>query len=674
MLDLINVIKFLKNFLNPVYLLKLAALGIAYYYFAKIGLSFAFGVKQVTLVWPPSGIAIASLVLFGVDLWPGILIGAFAANITTFEILPIAATIALGNTLESIIAYYLLSKVNFDKSFHHLTDILKYLFFGALVATLASATIGTAALGFGGTIGWDIFWPTWINWWLGDATGAMIFGPLILSWSNYKYLNFTFIRILKALVLVVSTFFVSVFAFTGYFSPVLANYPVRFVVFPLIIWAAIDYGVPGATWVTLVIGIVSVLGYKLPGSPFVMGRGDALGLIISQLYTAILGVTSLVLAAFTESGKRFEEDMELINSDLEKYRLAVKYASDHIIITDSNAHILYANNAATKITGYSQEEMLGKTPAVWGGRMPKKFYEKLWHTIKVEKKTFSAQVNNRRKNGEIYQAEIALTPILDKTGKPQFFVGIERDITEHVKLDQIRTDFVSMAAHELRGPLNNVRWYTESLEEIDLPPKTKAKEYLEQIYAATLKMTSLVNLLLNVSKVELGTMAERPEEVNVVLLASDVIKGFSPDIHQRNIKIISDFNPNSIEAFVDPNMVRIILENLLSNAIKYSPDAGTIWVSTTKKDGKVEIEVKDNGVGIPDAQKAMVFTKLFRADNVKKKFPEGTGLGLYLVKSIVDKLKGTISFESEEGKGTKFLVSLPITTNGERKEKNSTGS
>ncbi|HJY98994.1 MAG TPA: MASE1 domain-containing protein [Patescibacteria group bacterium] len=654
-----KIVEFLHNFRNPRYLLRLFLIAVAYYIFAKLGLSFAFGVKQVTLVWPPTGIAIASLLLLGGKHWPAVLIGAFAANITTNETFPIAAAIAVGNTLEALLALYLLSMVKFDKDFHHVGDILKFIFWASLVSTLVSATIGTTTLGYGGTIGWNNYWPTWLTWWLGDATGAVIFGPLILAYSNYKYLKFGVVRILRAIFLVLSTTLVSIFAFTGFISPLLANYPVRYVIFPFIIWAAFDFGVPGATWVTAIIAITSIWGFASPDSPFLQGKPEEFGLTILQLSTAVYGITSLVLAAMTEGAKKFTEDLELINSDLEKYRLAVENASDHIIITDSKGHILYANDAAEKITGYSKAEMMGRTPALWGGQMPDGFYKKLWHTISVDKNTFATQITNKRKNGESYTAEIALTPILNKRGEPQFFVGIERDVTEHLKLDSIRMDFVSMAAHELRSPLGSIRWYTESLESTPFPRGSKAKEYVGAIYSSVLKMTSLVNLLLNVSKVELGTIAEKRESVNVVALADDVISSF-PDIQVRGIKITKKYHPQNITALIDPNLLRIILENLVGNSIKYTADLGRLSLIVVKTNDSLDIELKDTGIGIPESQKKLVFTKLFRADNVKRTYPEGTGLGLYLVKAVVDKLKGKISFESEEGKGTTFWVSLPL--------------
>jgi signal transduction histidine kinase len=221
-------------------------------------------------------------------------------------------------------------------------------------------------------------------------------------------------------------------------------------------------------------------------------------------------------------------------------------------------------------------------------------------------------------------------------------------------------EFVSMAAHELRSPLGSIRWYTESLEGIKFPPESKGKEYVSQIYESVLKMTSLVNLLLNVSKVELGTISDRPEKVDVVALTNDVVRNFSPDIRFKGLKLTTKFHPSLIQAVVDPNLLRIILENLLSNSVKYTQDLGKIDISVVENKAKLQIEVKDTGIGIPAFQKKHIFTKLFRADNVKRTYPEGTGLGLYLVKSVVDKLKGTVTFESEEGTGTSFLVSLPV--------------
>ncbi len=151
------------------YLLKIVLLAFIYIVSAKFGLSLAYSVKQVTLVWPPTGISLAALVIFGFDLWPGILVGAFISNLTTNETIPIAFWIAIGNTLEAVVGAYLLRFFKFRKSFEKIRDVLVFIVFAAVISTMVSATIGTASLIFGGIIflfgligGPEIFWGIWL--------------------------------------------------------------------------------------------------------------------------------------------------------------------------------------------------------------------------------------------------------------------------------------------------------------------------------------------------------------------------------------------------------------------------------------------------------------------------------------------------------------------------------
>lgn len=348
--------------------------------------------------------------------------------------------------------------------------------------------------------------------------------------------------------------------------------------------------------------------------------------------------------------------------DLSKFQLAVENASDHIIITDPDAHILFANRAAEKITGYKREEMMSKTPALWGNQMDKKFYEKMWHTIKVAKKEFSGEIENKRKDGVKYIAETHIIPILKEGGDIQFFVGIERDITKAKEIDKAKTEFVSLASHQLRTPLTAISWYIEMLMNGKAGKlKEEQKKYLQEVYNGGIRMRDLVNALLNVSRLEMGTFMIEPEMINIKNSAESILKEMKPTILEKRIKVTKNFKNLPDNFLADNNLFRIILQNLLSNAIKYTPKGGKVSFSVVKTTQEILITVEDSGYGIPKSQQANIFTKFFRADNARIKDPNGTGLGLYIVKSILDHSGGKVWFVSEEDKGSKFFVSFPLT-------------
>lgn len=345
--------------------------------------------------------------------------------------------------------------------------------------------------------------------------------------------------------------------------------------------------------------------------------------------------------------------------DLETFKLAIENASDHIIITDSNGIILYANKAVEKITGYSNEEIIGNKPSLWGGLMGKSYYKRLWRTIKIQKKPFVGEITNKRKNGDLYEAEVRISPVLDKKSEVLYFVGIERDITKHKEIDRAKTEFVSLASHELKNPLTTVNAYVEILlKKGNRLTTQKRTNYLAEIKTATKKMIETVDLLLNVSKIELGFFSIKLGKVNIKKIIKDIIADNKYQIIKKKILIKEEYLKGNIMTKSDRKLLGVVFQNLISNAIKYTPSKGAVTIECSKeKKNEVLIAVSDTGIGIPKNQQQKIFTRLFRARNVKS--TEGVGLGLYITKMIVDKLKGKIWFTSSP-RGTTFYILLQI--------------
>jgi PAS domain S-box-containing protein len=353
---------------------------------------------------------------------------------------------------------------------------------------------------------------------------------------------------------------------------------------------------------------------------------------------------------------------EVLVNDLRKFKLALDNVSDHVTITDKEGIVVYVNNAVEKITGYSPMETIGKKAGIlWKLPMSKEYYQNLWHTIKGQKKIFMGEIQNRRKNGQIYTAMISISPVLDDNGDILFFVGLERDITLEKKIDQAKTEFISLASHQLRTPLTAISWYTEMLLAGDVGKLVSAqKKYLEEIHNGSKRMIDLVNTLLNVSHFELGTFNIKPEQVKLKDVAESVLLELKPQIIAQNLTIDKNYDPALPVIFTDLKLVRIIIENLLSNAVKYVSANGKITFDISVQESNALITVWNNGMAIPKEAQPKIFTKLFRDDLAQKKDPNGNGLGLYIVKTIVENFGGKIYFKSEKDKGTAFYVILPL--------------
>ena len=349
--------------------------------------------------------------------------------------------------------------------------------------------------------------------------------------------------------------------------------------------------------------------------------------------------------------------------DLQKFELAVENVSDHIVITDHDGMILFMNKGAEQITGFKREEILGTkvgTKDNWGGQMKKEFYADLWKCVKEEKKVFSGEVRNKRKDGREYEAAVSIAPIVNEKKEVIFLVGVERDITKAKEVDRMKTEFVSVASHQLRTPLSAIRWYGEMLLAGDAGDmKEEQNEFVKEMYDSSLRMIKLVNSLLNVSRIESGRIQINPQPTDLKVLAEQVIHALEKTIKEKKLNIITSIHPKIGLIPVDASLMGEVFANLLTNAVKYTPEGGDISVFISQKEEEILIQVSDTGYGIPLNQQDRVFKRFFRGDNIVTKQPDGTGLGLYITKAIVESSGGKIWFKTKENEGTSFWFTIP---------------
>jgi signal transduction histidine kinase/CheY-like chemotaxis protein len=279
---------------------------VAVYFLAgKLGLSLAFVNASATAVWPPTGLAIAALLLFGAQLWPAILIGALAVNLTTSGHLPSSVGIAIGNTLEAVFATYLVQRwARGRNAFERPQDVLRFALFAAIVAPLVSATIGVASLGSSGLARWSDFGPIWLTWWLGDASGALLVAPAVVLWVTNR-VALPPERLAEATLVGVGAVATALLIFAGLQPASVQHLPVAFLTFPVLVWAAFRFGPRGAATVTLAIGGIAVWGTLHGFGPYALGSPNE-SLLVLQTFMAVAAVTSLVLGAAVLDQRRAE--------------------------------------------------------------------------------------------------------------------------------------------------------------------------------------------------------------------------------------------------------------------------------------------------------------------------------------------------------------------------------
>jgi PAS domain S-box-containing protein len=383
-------------------------------------------------------------------------------------------------------------------------------------------------------------------------------------------------------------------------------------------------------------------------------------LTVLTVFLALLTV-SMVVFMYQMLKERAEDSSAQQESELEKFQEAVENSTQQIIFTNAKGIVEYVNKASEEVTGYARNELIGKQQKIWGAQMPKEFKQEIMSTLATDKQPFQADVLNRRKNGELYDATIQIFPIFDAHGKVKFFVTIEEDNTKKKEVERMKSDFVSVASHQLRTPLTGIKWFINLLLQKKAGALTpKQHEYLTKMYESNERMIELVMDLLEVSRIEATQKVQLNKKPTDISKLIDLeVKAQMLTADQQDITIITKDIPKKLILPIDKEKIIQVFRNLLDNAIKYSPEGGKIVVGCRKENGEYVFFVHDNGLGIPTSQHDQVFSRFFRGRNVLKKQIIGTGLGLYIVKTIMEEHGGHIWFESKENEGTTFFISLP---------------
>ncbi|HVS58539.1 MAG TPA: ATP-binding protein [Candidatus Saccharimonadales bacterium] len=337
---------------------------------------------------------------------------------------------------------------------------------------------------------------------------------------------------------------------------------------------------------------------------------------------------------------------------------------DGAIATDEFGKITHINPAALGMLGFRASELLGQ----W---FPKKIIAYLPDQTLIElvdrpiTKAFltgrpiSEKALYRKKDGQLLPVALTVSPIISQ-GRPIGAIEVFRDITLEEEVDRMKSEFISLASHQLRTPLSAIKTYAHMLLEGYMGTiNSGQKQSLKTIVGAANRMNELISTLLNVTRIEAGTIAINPKSTRLTPLIEEILKEHEFQATENNITLSFKPPAGSSTITTDPVIVKEVLANLVGNAIKYTPPNGRVTVSVQQKEKDMLIRIKDTGLGIPQFAQDQVFTKFFRAQNVVRKETSGTGLGLYLVKGLLEALGGTIWFRSTEEVGTTFYVTLP---------------
>jgi PAS domain S-box-containing protein len=389
-------------------------------------------------------------------------------------------------------------------------------------------------------------------------------------------------------------------------------------------------------------------------------------LILSITFYTLIVLVGYIVYLLATASTRAELVSNYQNKDLlaSKFELEELYENAPVpyLTIDKEAEIIGCNKSALRFFGVVPEEIKTKNFFAYASEedvdLAKKFFNFYKSDVPINKK----EIRIRTKKGDSKWVSLSIFLTKDSVTKEKNGLVTVFDITDQKNLDQAKTEFVSLASHQLRTPLATIKWYVEMLNSNQLGQlNEKQMEYLNKMYSVNTEMIDLVDILLNVSRVEIGTLKVEKQSVNVPEIIDGILVELASQIDKKKINFNKKYNDGLTKIESDPRLLRIIIQNLITNAIKYNKDGGSVDIEIKNKFGMGQgsIIISDTGLGIPKEDQDKIFTKLFRAGNVKDVgSSQSTGLGLYLVKSIIESLGGSISFRSAEGAGSTFTLEL----------------
>lgn len=364
-------------------------------------------------------------------------------------------------------------------------------------------------------------------------------------------------------------------------------------------------------------------------------------------------------ADFIERNRQSLREHQLLD------RILLENIGEAVVATDAEGIITKANGAARKMLGWSEGDLIGtdivkSIPCLdkSGDEIPKN--NRPGFIATHQKISCAIEGYVVAKNGNKIPVAGVVNPVL-LNNKTIATVGTFRDTTKEREMEKMRLDLLSLASHQLRTPLSGTKWLIETLKKgIHGKLTKKQTEYVDELYKINERMTGLVSDMLSTLRIETGFEEVKNETIAIQSMFDNIALSMSSAAQARNISLEFITSDKGAKIITAPELLRNILENLASNAIKYSHPKNQVIVTYKKKDNTAVFSVKDFGIGIPESEKGQLFNRFFRASNARTFNTTSSGLGLYIVATLTQKIGGKISFESVENQGSTFLLEIPL--------------
>ena len=636
--------------------LRLAALAVVYIAAGKLGLLFASVHASATAVWPPTGIALAALLLLGRGAWPAVAVGAFVVNVTTAGSVATSLGIALGNTLEGLLGAWLVERMAGGlRAFDRPRDVFA-LAAAVVPGAIVSASVGVASLtiaGYARTVDLDTIWLTWA---LGDVAGALLVAPPIVLWATTDgerargegdTRRAHLIELAALLTVVVA---LAAVIWGGLAPAELRRYPLAFVAIPPLLWAAFRFGRREAATVLLLLAAIAVYGTLRGFGPF-SPLPPRHALVVLQGFMATMALMTLVVASLAWSRER---EISLLQTIIDRIPVM-------ITMYEPDSRVLRLNREFERITGWSMEE--ARTVDLMERCYPDPVYRERVRAYMESLADGWRDLVMTTRGGEQIETAWSNVRLPDDTR-----VGIGLDARERKRAEaererahaqaeansRAKDEFFAMLGHELRNPLGAI---TTALHVIDVcgPLDERSGEARAIIRRQVGQLVRLVDDLLDVTRLATGKVSLSLRRIDLAAVARRAVEGVSAPGRTVTCRAGA---PVWIDA--DETRIEQILGNLLGNALKFTPAGGRITVTVEVDGPEAVLRVEDDGAGVPPDLLPRIFDLFVQGQTTLHRREAGLGIGLTLVRRLVDLHRGRIEAASEgPGRGSAFTVRLP---------------
>jgi PAS domain S-box-containing protein len=663
-----------------------------YFLGGLLGKESSFLSGSIALVWPPSGIALAAILLFGYRFWPGVAMGA--VMFALLDGVPLGFFTfgtAIGNTVGAIVCTFLLKRLNdFQNSMERTRDVTGFIGLAAFLGTTVNASFNVVSLVYAHEISWDQLFPKILEWWVPNALAALVVAPFIVTWATRSTVRWNSRLIAEAVICTLGLVIGTLISFDSWFVYGIQNYPLAYLPFPFLVWGSLRFGQRGATTGTLLTTALAIYSLLRRRGPF-MATTETDSLMLIGSYIGLLAVTNMLLAAAASERRQAERAM---GESERRLRAVVEDQTDLICRFTPGGALTFVNGAYCRFRGKRREELLGTnflhTLSSQDTSVPLSYFDNLPKDQPVL--TFDHRLIGP--DGQVTWQQYTVRRLFQENGETTCeFQAVIQDITQrkraedalqHAKeaaetANRAKSQFLANMSHELRTPLNAIIGFSEILSDRtfgDLNPRQT--KYASHILTSGRHLLQLINDILDLSKVEAGRLDLSRSSFEVAKALQNVHSIVKTLAHKKGIILDVQIESDLPPFYADEAKFKQIMYNLLSNAIKFTPEHGRVTVSACRQnatevpvprmsqapdaDGFLVISVTDTGIGIHPRDQERIFVEFEQVDSSYGRQQQGTGLGLALTKRLVEMHGGHIWVESEgiEGRGSRFTFYLPF--------------